>query len=201
MYTYFFKRIVDLILAVIGFILLSPIFAIVMLVLLFTNRGKPFYMHPRPGKDEHIFKVIKFKSMNDKKDENGSFLPFHLRVTKFGNFIRKYSLDEIPQLLNVINGDMSLVGPRPLLIEYLPLYNKLQKQRHQVKPGITGWAQVNGRNAISWEKKFELDVWYVKNISFFTDVKIILLTIKKVFFKEGVNSSQNLNMTIFDGTN
>lgn len=201
MYTTFFKRALDLILAGIGFLLLFPIFFVVTLVLLFTNHGKPFYLHPRPGKNEIIFKVIKFKSMNDKKDAFGEFLPFHLRVTKFGNFIRKYSLDEIPQLLNVLKGDMSLVGPRPLLVEYLPLYNNTQKQRHLVKPGITGWAQVNGRNAISWGKKFEYDVWYVQHLSFIMDLKILLLTIKKVLFKEGVNNSENLNMTTFDGTN
>ncbi|WP_435654883.1 sugar transferase, partial [Cellulophaga baltica] len=146
------------------------------------------------------FKVIKFKSMNDKKDENGEFLPFHLRVTKFGNFIRKYSLDEIPQLLNVLKGDMSLIGPRPLLVQYLPLYNAKQAKRHDLKPGITGWAQVNGRNAISWEKKFELDVWYVENISFFLDVKILFLTLKKVLIREGVNASENVNMTTFTGS-
>ncbi len=138
--------------------------------------------------------------MNDKKDENGEFLPFHLRVTKFGNFIRKYSLDEIPQLLNVLKGDMSLIGPRPLLVQYLPLYNAKQAKRHDLKPGITGWAQVNGRNAISWEKKFELDVWYVENISFFLDVKILFLTLKKVLIREGVNASENVNMTTFTGS-
>lgn len=200
MYINFFKRILDFILAAVGFVCLSPFFFTVATVLFFTNNGKVFFFQPRPGKNEKIFKVIKFKSMNDKKDENGELLPFHLRVTKFGNFIRKYSLDEIPQLLNVLKNDMSLVGPRPLLVQYLPLYNDFQKQRHLAKPGITGWAQVNGRNAISWEQKFELDVWYVKNRSFKTDVKIILLTVKKVFVKEGVNSSDNLNMTTFTGT-
>jgi lipopolysaccharide/colanic/teichoic acid biosynthesis glycosyltransferase len=195
-----FKRLLDLLLAGLGFIVLSPIFIVVILILLFINNGKPFFFHPRPGKNEIIFKVIKFKSMNDKKDANGEFLDFHLRVTKFGNFIRKYSLDEIPQLLNVLKGDMSLVGPRPLLVQYLPLYNEEQSKRHLVKPGITGWAQVNGRNAISWDKKFELDVSYVKNMSFLLDVKIILLTIKKVFIKEGVNLSDDLNMTTFMGS-
>lgn len=200
MYIHFFKRVIDIILASIGFIFLFPIFLGVAIVLFISNNGKVFFCHPRPGQHEAIFKVIKFKSMNDKKDANGELLPFHLRVTKFGNFIRKYSLDEIPQLLNVLKNDMSLVGPRPLLVEYLPLYNDFQKQRHLAKPGITGWAQVNGRNAISWEHKFELDVWYVKNRSFTTDLKIILLTVKKVFFKEGVNSSDNLNMSTFTGT-
>ncbi|WP_158976804.1 sugar transferase [Cellulophaga sp. L1A9] len=200
MYTHFFKRILDLIVALTAFILLSPFFLGVAIVLLVTNNGKPFFFHPRPGKNGKIFKVIKFKSMNDKKDENGDFLPFHLRVTKFGNFIRKYSLDEIPQLLNVLKGDMSLIGPRPLLVQYLPLYNNEQARRHELKPGITGWAQVNGRNAISWEKKFELDVWYVDHISFFLDVKILFLTLKKVVIREGVNASENVNMTTFTGS-
>lgn len=200
MYIHFFKRILDFLLAGLGFIILFPIFFIITIVLLFTNNGKPFFLHARPGKNEVIFQVIKFKSMNDKKDDNDEFLDFQLRVTKFGNFIRKYSLDEIPQLLNVLKGDMSLIGPRPLLVQYLPLYDQKQKQRHQVKPGITGWAQVNGRNAISWEQKFEYDVWYVKNISVLIDLKIIFLTIKKVLFKEGVNNSDNLNMTTFTGS-
>lgn len=201
MYKFFFKRVLDFILAAIGLILLSPIFVGVAMILLLTNNGKPFFFQPRPGRNGEIFKVIKFKSMNDKKDEYGELLPFHLRVTKFGNFIRKYSLDEIPQLLNVLKGDMSLIGPRPLLVQYLPLYNNFQKQRHLVKPGITGWAQINGRNTISWEKKFELDVWYVNNLSFLLDLKILLLTLKKVLIKEGVNTNDNLNMTTFDGTN
>lgn len=201
MYKIFFKRVLDFILAAIGLILLSPIFVGVAMILLLTNNGKPFFFQPRPGRNGEIFKVIKFKSMNDKKDEYGELLPFHLRVTKFGNFIRKYSLDEIPQLLNVLKGDMSLIGPRPLLVQYLPLYNNFQKQRHLVKPGITGWAQINGRNTISWEKKFELDVWYVNNLSFLLDLKILLLTLKKVLIKEGVNTNDNLNMTTFDGTN
>ncbi len=199
MYQYFIKRILDFFFSLIGFILLSPFFLIVTLVLLFTNKGKPFFLQPRPGKDEKIFHVIKFKSMTDEKDANGELLPFEQRVTKFGNFIRTYSLDEIPQLLNVLSGKMSIVGPRPLLVQYLPLYSKEQQKRHLVKPGITGWAQVKGRNSISWNKKFELDVWYVEHISFLLDVKIILLTIKKVLFKEGVNSSENLNMTTFTG--
>ncbi|MGJ8734266.1 MAG: sugar transferase [Cellulophaga sp.] len=200
MYINFFKRLLDFLLAGLGFIFLFPLFFTVAIVLFFLNNGKVFFFQPRPGENEKIFNVIKFKSMTDKKDANGELLPFHLRVTKFGNFIRKYSLDEIPQLLNVLKNDMSLVGPRPLLVEYLPLYNSFQKQRHLAKPGITGWAQVNGRNAISWEQKFELDVWYVENRSFKTDLKIILLTVKKVFFKEGVNSNDNLNMSTFTGS-
>tara|TARA_R110002051_G_scaffold318588_1_gene401143 strand:- start:1270 stop:1881 length:612 start_codon:yes stop_codon:yes gene_type:complete len=199
MYAYFIKRILDFILSLIGFIILSPIFMTVTLVLLFTNKGKPFFLQPRPGKNEKIFKVIKFKSMTDEKDAHGELLPFEERVTKFGDFIRTYSLDEIPQLLNVLLGQMSVVGPRPLLVQYLPLYSEEQRKRHLVKPGITGWAQVKGRNSISWNKKFELDVWYVEHISFLLDLKIILLTIKKVLFKEGVNSSENLNMSTFTG--
>jgi undecaprenyl phosphate N,N'-diacetylbacillosamine 1-phosphate transferase len=199
MYAYFIKRILDFILSLIGCILLSPIFMTVTLVLLFTNKGKPFFLQPRPGKNEKIFKVIKFKSMTDEKDACGELLPFEERVTKFGDFIRTYSLDEIPQLLNVLLGQMSVVGPRPLLSQYLPLYSEEQRKRHLVKPGITGWAQVKGRNSISWNKKFELDVWYVEHISLLLDLKIILLTIKKVLFKEGVNSSENLNMSTFTG--
>ena len=201
MYTLFFKRLLDILIAFIAFILFSPFFIGVALVLLFTNNGKPFFFQKRPGKNGKLFKVIKFKSMNDKKDANGEFLPFHMRVTKFGNFIRKYSLDEIPQLLNVLKGDMSLIGPRPLLVQYLPLYNQEQAKRHNVKPGITGWAQVNGRNAISWERKFELDVWYVEHLSFLIDMKILLLTAKKVLIREGVNADENLNMTTFTGSN
>ncbi len=201
MYTHFFKRGLDTSIALIAFILLSPIFLIIFIILLFINKNKPFFFQERPGKNGKIFKVIKFKSMTDRKDENGDFLPFHLRVTKFGNFIRKLSLDEIPQLLNVLKGDMSLIGPRPLLVQYLSIYNEEQAKRHNVKPGITGWAQVNGRNAISWKKKFEYDVWYVNNISFFLDVKILFLTLKKVLIREGVNANENLNSAAFDGTN
>ncbi len=200
-YGSFFKRLLDILMSIIGLVLLSPIFLAVFIILLFTNNGRPFFTQGRPGKGEKIFKLIKFKSMNDKKDENGEFLPFHLRVTKTGNFIRKYSLDEIPQLINVLRGDMSIVGPRPLLIQYLPLYNETQKKRHLVRPGITGWAQVNGRNSINWGEKFELDVWYVENLTFILDVRIILKTILKVLIRDGVNSSENLNMSTFDGTN
>ena len=199
MYKIFFKRVLDFCAALLGFIVLLPIFSIITIYLLFSNKGKPFFFQKRPGKKERIFFIIKFKSMNDKKDTEGNLLPFEKRITKTGAFIRKYSLDEIPQLINVIKGDMSLVGPRPLLTEYLPLYNEDQKKRHNVKPGITGWAQVNGRNAISWKEKFSLDTWYVNNLSFSLDVKILLLTIKRVLKKEGVNSSDNLNMPLFKG--
>lgn len=198
-YKNFIKRIVDLILSLIGFAVLLPVFLGLSLFLFFANEGKPFFFQKRPGKNEKIFKIIKFKTMNDKKDDNGELLPFEQRITTVGAFIRKYSLDEIPQLLNVIRGDMSLIGPRPLMIEYLPRYNKFQKRRHEVKPGITGWAQINGRNAISWKEKFAYDVWYADNISFFLDLKILFRTIKKVIFKEDVNSQENLNMPEFMG--
>ena len=201
MYKNFFKGIIDFIAALIGLILLSPLFILLTIILFFHFKGNPFFMHPRPGQNEKIFKLIKFKSMKDDKDENGVPLPYNERVTNVGRIIRKLSFDEIPQLINVIKGDMSLIGPRPLLVDYLPRYNEYQKQRHNVKPGISGWAQVNGRNSISWEQKFSLDVWYVDNLSFSLDIKILLLTIKKVILKENVNLSETVNMTPFQGSN
>ena len=177
MYSNYLKRSIDFIAALLGLVILSPIFILVMLGLSIANNGKPFFFQLRPGKDERIFRIIKFKTMNDKKDEHGNLLPDAKRLTPIGKFIRKTSLDEIPQLINVLKGDMSLIGPRPLLPEYLPLYSEEQKKRHFVRPGITGWAQVNGRNAISWEKKFEYDVWYVEHISFSLDIKILFKTI------------------------
>lgn len=200
LYKSFIKRGLDLILSTLGFLILSPIFLVVMIILLVKNEGKPFFFQERPGKGERIFKIIKFKTMNDKKDANGNLLDPSLRLTKTGKFVRKYSLDEIPQLINVIKGDMSLIGPRPLLVRYLPRYNEFQKQRHTIKPGITGWAQVNGRNAISWEQKFEFDVWYVNNISLALDLKIIALTIYKIFKKDGIYSVQNDIVPDFMGT-
>jgi len=199
LYRKYLKRCFDFVIAFVGFIILSPVFIIVVIVLFIANRGKPFFFQSRPGKREKIFKVIKFKTMNDKKDRNGNLLPDEKRLTAVGNFIRKTSLDEIPQLLNVIKGDMSLIGPRPLLVEYLPFYNEQQKRRHEVKPGITGWAQVNGRNTISWEKKFEYDVWYVDHLSFSFDMKIFFLTIKKVFKSEGISSATAITMERFTG--
>jgi lipopolysaccharide/colanic/teichoic acid biosynthesis glycosyltransferase len=199
MYSSFFKRFFDFILSLIGFIILSPLFIFIFLFLLIANNGKPFFFQQRPGKNAKIFKVIKFKTMNDKKDIHGNLLPDSERLTPIGNFIRKTSLDEIPQLINVIKGDMSLVGPRPLLIEYLPLYNTEQKRRHEVCPGITGWAQVNGRNAISWPEKFQLDVWYVDHISFGLDVKILYVTVLKVFKSEGITSQNSVSMERFEG--
>ncbi|MBW1296534.1 sugar transferase [Aquimarina litoralis] len=201
MYQWFIKRFIDFTLSFLGIFFLSPIILLLIVLLAIANDGKPFFFQKRPGKKERIFKIIKFKSMNDKKDEKGELLPFEQRITKTGKFIRKYSLDEIPQLFNVLKGDMSLIGPRPLLVKYLPLYNDVQKKRHDVKPGITGWAQVNGRNAISWDEKFKLDVWYTEHISFKLDLKIIIKTIKKVLFKEDINSGENVNMPTFTGNN
>ena len=199
MYKYFFKRIIDLFLALIGITLLIPLFIIVTVGLFFANQGKPFFFQIRPGKKERLFKIIKFKTMNDKKDSDGNLLSDSERLTKIGSFVRKTSLDEIPQLINVLKGDMSLVGPRPLLPQYLPLYNEFQNRRHEVKPGITGWAQVNGRNAISWKQKFEYDVWYVDRVSLSLDFKIVLFTIKKVFIKEGISQEGEVSMEAFKG--
>ncbi|MBU2951991.1 sugar transferase [Tamlana agarivorans] len=201
MYKNYFKRLLDFTAALFGLLISSPVFLALTIILSIRYKGNPFFIHERPGKDGKSFNLIKFKSMTDDKDENGNLLPYHLRVTKIGSVIRKLSLDEIPQLINVLKGDMSLIGPRPLLVTYLPLYNDYQKQRHNVRPGISGWAQVNGRNSISWEKKFNLDVWYVNNVSFKTDLKILLLTVKKVILKENVNLSANINMTPFTGSN
>ena len=167
---------------------------------MFANNGKPFFFQRRPGKNGKIFTIIKYKTMNDKKNTNGQLLPDMQRITKVGGFVRNASLDELLQLFNVLKGDMSIIGPRPLLIQYLPLYNKEQARRHMVKPGITGWAQVNGRNTISWEEKFVLDVWYVDHISFKTDMTILLKTVEKVFKREGISSSEQDTMTAFTGT-
>jgi len=171
----------------------------VIISLAILNNGKPFFLQKRPGRNGKIFTIIKFKTMNDKVDSQGELLPDHLRLTYFGSLVRKTSIDEIPQLLNVLKGDMSLIGPRPLLEEYLPLYNEYQSNRHKVKPGITGWAQVNGRNAISWERKFELDIWYTENLSFFLDLKIILMTFLKVLQRKGISASVLITMEPFKG--
>lgn len=199
MYKHLFKRIIDFLAAFFGLLLLSPIFIVVTIGLFVANQGKPFFFQPRPGKGGRIFKIVKFKTMNDKKDANGNLLSDAERLTAIGSFVRKTSLDEIPQLVNVLKGDMSLIGPRPLLIQYLPLYNEHQARRHEVRPGITGWAQVNGRNAISWKQKFDYDVWYVDNISFRLDVKIFFLTIKKVFVREGISAEGQATMEPFRG--
>ena len=199
MYKNFIKPAIDFVLALVGFLFLSPVFVLVAIGLFFANDGKPFFFQLRPGKDGKIFKIIKFKTMTDKKDENGNLLPDADRLTKIGSFVRKTSLDEIPQLLNVIKGDMSLVGPRPLLPKYLELYNDFQRRRNEVKPGITGWAQVNGRNSISWEKKFEYDVWYVDNVSFLLDIKILIMTVLKVVKSEGINEQGQATSEEFKG--
>lgn len=199
MYTNFLKTLFDFIAALLGFLILSPVFIFIVIFLCIANQGMPFFFQQRPGKNGKAFHVIKFKTMNDKKDERGNLLPDGDRLTKIGSFIRKTSLDEVPQLLNVIKGDMSLVGPRPLLMEYLSLYNENQARRHHVKPGITGWAQVNGRNAISWEQKFEYDVWYVDNISFPLDIKILFMTVLKVFKSEGISQDGQSTAEKFKG--
>jgi undecaprenyl phosphate N,N'-diacetylbacillosamine 1-phosphate transferase len=199
MYKNFFKPTLDFLVALIGLLVLSPIFLFVMIALTIANNGKPFFFQKRPGKNEKIFSIIKFKTMNDKKDAEGNLLSDAERLTPIGAFVRKTSLDEIPQLINVLKGDMSLIGPRPLLIQYLPLYNAQQKRRHEVKPGITGWAQVNGRNAIRWTQKFEYDVWYVDNISLSLDIKILVRTIIKVFKREGISSDTSSTMEAFRG--
>ena len=199
MYKHSFKHILDFIFSFSGIIILLPFFLLISLFLFVTNSGKPLFLQSRPGKNGKVFKVIKFKTMNDKRDKEGNLLSDAERLTAIGRLIRKISLDEIPQLLNVIKGDMSLVGPRPLLVEYLPLYNKEQKRRHEVRPGITGWAQVNGRNAISWQEKFTLDVWYVDHLSLALDLKILWKTVAKVFKSEGISAVASATMEKFEG--
>lgn len=186
MYKNYIKRILDILVALVGLLILSPIFILVTIALYFANQGKPFFFQARPGKDERIFKIIKFKSMNDKTDANGNLLPDVERLTPMGAFVRKTSLDEIPQLINVLKGDMSLIGPRPLLVRYLPYYTEREKLRHTVRPGITGWAQVNGRNTINWDERLELDVQYVENLSFTKDLTIILKTIQNVISRKDI---------------
>lgn len=199
MYKLVLKPSFDFIAAFIGVLILLPVFLLVIIFLYFANDGKPFFFQLRPGKNGKIFKIIKFKTMNDKKDSEGNLLPDVARLTKVGTFVRKTSLDEIPQLLNVLKGDMSLIGPRPLLPHYLHLYSEFQNRRHEVKPGITGWAQVNGRNAISWDEKFKFDVWYVDNFSFVLDFKILFKTLKKVIISDGINAANAATIEPFDG--
>lgn len=201
MYRFFLKRVLDIIISLIGLLLFFPILIIVTLLLIIANNGKPFFFQIRPGKNQRSFKIIKFKTMTDAKDANGNLLLDAERMTKVGSFVRKTSLDELPQLLNVFLGDMSLIGPRPLLTQYLPLYSDFQNRRHEVKPGITGWAQINGRNAISWQQKFIYDVWYVDEVSFLVDLKIFFLTIKKIFISEGINLEGQVTTEAFDGNN
>jgi|SRR5688572_17417022 len=199
-YRDFLKRLLDLVVSFVALCLLSPLILGVAIFLLIANQGKPFFFQRRPGKNGRIFMLVKFKTMNDRRDAAGNLLPDEKRLTAIGKFIRKTSLDEIPQLINVVKGDMSLVGPRPLLVEYLPLYSPFQHRRHEVRPGITGWAQVNGRNAISWEKKFELDVWYADHLSPSLDARILWLTIKKVFKTEGISQDGHATMPHFKGS-
>jgi undecaprenyl phosphate N,N'-diacetylbacillosamine 1-phosphate transferase len=195
------KPLLDRIGAFLLLVLTFPVLIMCVLLLSFANSGKIWFIQPRPGRHGRIFRIIKFKTMNDDRDDQGNLLPDEKRLTRIGIMIRKTSLDELPQLINVLKGDMSFVGPRPLLVEYLPLYNDAQRKRHQVRPGITGWAQVNGRNTISWHQRFMYDQWYVENISFFLDVKILYLTVLKVFRAEGINSATSASMEKFSGKN
>ncbi|MBQ2885162.1 MAG: sugar transferase [Alphaproteobacteria bacterium] len=202
MYKHFFKRLIDFTIALVALSIIWPFLLIVTIWLHFANKGAgAFFFQERPGKDGKIFKVIKFKTMMDERDANGELLPDADRLTKVGSFVRSTSIDELPQLINVLKGDMALIGPRPLLVQYLPLYSKEQMRRHEVRPGISGWAQCHGRNQISWTEKFKLDVWYVDNLSLFTDLKVIFITIKKVLFREDINSDNDATMEDFDGTN
>ena len=202
MYKHFFKRFLDLGISLIVLIIISPILLIVTIWLHFANKGAgAFFLQDRPGKDGKIFKVIKFKTMTDERDMDGNLLPDEARLTKVGRLVRSTSIDELPQLVNVLKGDMALIGPRPLLVQYLPLYSKEQMRRHEVRPGISGWAQCHGRNQISWTEKFKLDVWYVDHLSLMTDLQVIMITIKKVLFREDINSDHDATMEDFDGTN
>lgn len=202
MYKFILKRVIDFVIVFCILLIIWPILLLITIFLYFANKGAGvFFTQARPGKDSRIFKVIKFKTMTDERDINGNLLPDADRLTKVGRFVRSTSIDELPQLLNVLKGDMALIGPRPLLPQYLPLYTKEQARRHEVRPGITGWAQVNGRNAISWTKKFELDVWYVDHCSLWLDIKIVFLTIKKVFIREGISQAGQATMEFFNGNN
>lgn len=201
MYKSFIKRAIDFLFVFSVLAVLSPLLLIVAIMLWINNKGSVFFIQQRPGKNEKLFNVIKFKTMNDRRDIHGNLLPDKVRLTGIGKFIRTTSMDELPQLINVLKGEMSLIGPRPLLPKYLPLYNEQQKKRHEVRPGITGWAQVNGRNTISWSKKFEYDVWYVNNYSFLVDFKIILLTLKKVVIREGITQQGSATISSFTGNN
>ncbi|MCH5172971.1 MAG: sugar transferase [Bacteroidales bacterium] len=201
MYRNFFKRLFDIFGALAGLVLFSPVILFVTIYLSIRNRGSAFFLQERAGKGGRIFRIIKFKTMTDERDGDGRLLPDDARLTGFGRFLRSTSLDELPQLVNVLNGNMSLVGPRPLLVQYLPLYSARQARRHEVLPGITGWAQCHGRNAISWKEKLELDVWYVEHLSFVTDCRIMLLTILKVIKKEGITQQGKTTVELFNGNN
>lgn len=199
MYRQFFKRIIDVLVALVGLVVSLPITLPVLLLLAIANSGKPFFFQKRPGKNARIFSIVKFKTMNDKKGADGALLPDDKRLTAVGAFVRKTSLDEIPQLINVIKGEMSLIGPRPLLVEYLPMYNEEQRRRHEIRPGITGWAQVNGRNTVSWHDKFKLDIWYIEHLSFKLDMRIIYLTLLKVIKSEGIMAAGSATVEKFKG--
>ena len=202
MYKNFIKRLLDFLIVLSVLLIIWPILLVITIWLHFANKGAgAFFTQERPGKGGKIFKVIKFKTMTDERDAEGNLLPDEVRLTKVGKFVRSTSIDELPQLINVLKGDMSIIGPRPLLPQYLPLYSPEQARRHEVRPGITGWAQCHGRNAITWTEKFKLDVWYVDNISFWTDVKVVFITAKKVLFREDINSATAATMEYFDGTN
>ena len=202
MYKHFFKRLFDFIISLIALVIISPLLLVVTIWLHFANKGAgAFFLQERPGKNAKIFKVIKFKTMTDERDQDGNLLPDEKRLTKVGRFVRSTSIDELPQLINVLKGDMALIGPRPLLVEYLPLYSKEQARRHEVRPGISGWAQCHGRNAISWTEKFKYDVWYVDHVSLMTDLKVILITIKKVLFRDGISQAGQATMEAFNGHN
>ncbi len=202
MYKHFFKRFFDFWISLIALIIISPILLVVTIWLHFANKGAgAFFTQERPGKDAKIFKVIKYKTMTDERDGDGNLLPDEKRLTKVGKFVRSTSIDELPQLVNVLKGDMALIGPRPLLVQYLPLYNQEQARRHEVRPGISGWAQCHGRNAISWSEKFKLDVWYVDHVSLVTDLKVVFITIKNVLIRKDINSATSATMEAFNGHN
>lgn len=202
MYKHFFKRILDILLSIVALILVGWLILIIAVWLHFANKGAgAFFVQERPGKDERIFKVIKFKTMTDERDAEGNLLPDEQRLTRIGRFIRSTSMDELPQLINVLKGDMSLIGPRPLLVEYLPLYSEEQRRRHEVRPGLSGWAQCHGRNSISWAEKFKLDVWYVDHCSLWTDIRVVFRTIMKVFKRADISSATSATMEAFNGNN
>lgn len=202
MYKHFFKRFLDIVLSGLALLIIGWLLILIAIFLHFANKGAgTFFLQERPGKDERIFKVIKFKTMTDERDAEGNLLPDAQRLTRVGRFVRSTSIDELPQLINVFKGDMSLIGPRPLRVHYLPLYSKEQHRRHEVRPGISGWAQVNGRNNISWTEKFKLDVWYVDHCTLWTDIRIIFITIKNVLMRKDINNDEAATMYPFDGTN
>lgn len=202
MYKHFFKRVLDFFISLVALICISPILLVVTIWLHFANKGAgAFFFQERPGKDGKIFKVIKFKTMTDERDADGNLLPDEVRLTKVGKFVRSTSIDELPQLINVLKGDMALIGPRPLLVQYLPLYSPEQARRHEVRPGISGWAQCHGRNAISWTEKFKLDVWYVDHCTLWTDIQVIFITIKNVLMRKDINSATSVTMEVFNGNN